>query len=94
MRSPWNILRKPIVTEKSYAAAEKTTYTFVVDKSANKNEIKYAVEQAFTVKVDRVRTATFKGKTKKMKNMVLIGTRKDWKKAFVSLKPGHRLDII
>lgn len=94
MRNPWSVIKKPIVTEKSYAKAEKNIYTFIVDKDANKLEVKNAVEKAFSVKVAKVTTAIFKGKRKKTKSMVLEGKRKDWKKAYVTLKEGHRLDII
>ncbi|MBI2901528.1 MAG: 50S ribosomal protein L23 [Planctomycetes bacterium] len=96
MRSPWTIIKKPIVTERSMANQQKGVYTFVVDRSANKHEIKWAVEQAFKsnkVKVRHVRTLVVKGKAKRMKNMLLEGRRKDWKKAYVTLKEG-RLDII
>ncbi|OHB72339.1 MAG: 50S ribosomal protein L23 [Planctomycetes bacterium RBG_16_43_13] len=94
MKNSWTVIKKPIVTEKSYALAEKNIYTFIVDKDANKNEIKNAVEEAFSVKVAAVNTAVFKGKTKMMKNMVLEGKRKDWKKAYITLKEGHRLNIM
>ncbi len=96
MRSPWLIIKRPIVTERSMANQQKNVYTFVVDKSANKHEIKWAIEQAFKsqkVKVKHVRTLVVKGKAKRMKNMLLEGRRKDWKKAYVTLKEG-RLDII
>jgi large subunit ribosomal protein L23 len=96
MRNPWVVIRKPIVTERSMANQQKNVYTFVVEKSANKHEIKHAIEEAFKankVKVKHVRTLVVKGKPKRMKNMLLEGRRKDWKKAYVTLKEG-RLDII
>lgn len=96
MRSPFIVIRKPIVTERSMANQQKNVYTFVVDMHANKSEIKRAVEEAFKgqkVKVKSVRTLVVKGKPKRMKNMLLEGRRKDWKKAYVTLKEG-RLDII
>lgn len=97
MRSPWVVIRKPLVTEKSMANQQKRVYTFVVEKSATKHEIKHAVEEAFKkdkVKVEHVRTVIVKGKSKRMKNMLLEGRRKDWKKAYVTLAEGCRLDII
>ena len=97
MRSPWQIIRRPQVTEKSMAGQQKRVYTFIVDKSATKHEIKYSIEQAFkkdNVKVEHVRTLIIKGKAKRMKNMLLEGRRKDWKKAYVTLKEGCRLDIV
>ena len=94
MKSPWDIIRKPQVTEKSMALQQKDVYTFIVDMAANKPDIKMAIESAFKVKVKAVRTQTVKGKRKRMKNMLLEGRRKDWKKAYVTLQEGHRLDII
>lgn len=95
MRNPWIVVQRPLVTEKTMAVMQKrNTYTFIVEISANKHEIKNAVEKAFSVKVDAVRTIRVKGKVKKMKNQVMEGSRKDWKKAYVTLKEGHRLDII
>ena len=77
------------------AHKENSVYTFIVERQANKAEVKHAVEKVFSVKVDRVTTLTVKGKPKSMaKNQVIEGRRKDWKKAFVTLKEGHRLDII
>lgn len=94
MRSPWVVIKKPLVTERSMANQQKRIYTFVVDRVANKHEIKHAIEKAFNVKVQKVATLIVKGKAKRMKNMLLEGRRKDWKKAYVTLKEGFRLDII
>ena len=94
MKNPWEIIRKPLVTEKSMARQQKSVYTFLVDPSATKPEVLHAVEKAFNVKVAAVRTVTVRGKVKRMKNMLLEGKRKDWKKAYVTLKEGFRLDII
>ncbi len=96
MKNPWEVIKKPLVTEKSMASQQKNVYTFIVDMSATKPEVRNAVEQAFKdskVKVGEVRLVTVKGKLKRMKNMLLEGKRKDWKKAYVTLKEG-RLDII
>ncbi len=94
MRSPWEVIKKPLVTEKSMAKQQKGVYTFVVDPRSSKPEVKHAVEKAFNVKVAFVRTVRTRGKLKRMKNMLLEGKRKDWKKAYVTLKEGFRLDII
>lgn len=94
MKNPWVVIRKPLVTERSMASQQKRVYTFVVERDANKHEIKHAVEKAWNVKVEDVRTLVVKGKAKRMKNMLLEGRRKDWKKAYVTLKEGSRLDII
>jgi large subunit ribosomal protein L23 len=94
VKSPYEILRRPVLTEKSMAGQQKNVYSFVVAPESTKPDVKHAVEKAFNVKVDRVRTVTLKGKVKRQKNMVLDGKRKDVKKAYVTLKEGFRLDII
>ncbi|HVR84351.1 MAG TPA: 50S ribosomal protein L23 [Planctomycetota bacterium] len=94
MRSPFVVIRKPVVTEKSMANQQKSVYTFIVAPDATKPEVKHSVEKAFNVKVEEVRTVQVKGKYKRMKNQLLEGKRKDWKKAYVTLKEGFRLDII
>lgn len=94
MKSPYVIIKKPVVTEKSMANQQKSVYTFIVAPDATKPEVRHAVETAFNVKVKDVRTVKVKGKLKRMKNQLLEGKRKDWKKAYVTLKEGFRLDII
>ena len=94
MRSPFIVIRKPVVTEKSMANQQKSVYTFIVAPDATKPEVKQSVEKAFNVKVEEVRTVKVKGKLKRMKNQLLEGKRKNWKKAYVTLKEGFRLDII
>lgn len=94
MRSPFIVIKKPVVTEKSMANQQKSVYTFIVAPDATKPEVKHSVEKAFNVKVEDVRTVKVKGKYKRMKNQLLQGRRKDWKKAYVTLKEGFRLDII
>lgn len=83
MRTPYDIVIKPIITEKSMEDMAESKYTFEVDKTANKAEVKKAVEQLFGVKVDKVSTMNVKGKEKRMGKHV--GRRKDWKKAIVKL---------
>jgi len=94
VRSPFIVIKKPVVTEKSMANQQKSVYTFIVAPDATKPEVKQSVEKAFNVKVQEVRTVHVKGKYKRMKNQLLQGKRKDWKKAYVTLKEGFRLDII
>jgi large subunit ribosomal protein L23 len=95
MRDPWIVIKYPILSEKSVRLQqEQNSYTFAVDRSANKNEIKHAVETIYNVKVQSVQTMIVKGKRKRMRNLILMGKRKDWKKAYVKLKEGYRLDII
>lgn len=94
MRNPYDTLRKPLVTEKTMAGQNRRVYTFVVGTEANKVDVRRAVETIYSVKVDAVRVVNVKGKIKRMKNMLLEGKRKDWKKAYVTLKEGFRLDVI
>ncbi len=83
MRSPHDIIIKPIITEASMMAMEEKKYTFKVDKKANKTEIKNAIEQIFGVKVEKVNTMNMTGKKKRMG--ANVGRRPHWKKAIVKL---------
>ena len=83
MRSPHDIIVKPIVTERSMDAMSEGKYTFVVDRKSNKTEIKNALEKIFGVKVKKVNTLNMKGKVKRQGKY--IGKRSDWKKAIVQL---------
>lgn len=92
MRSPHDILIRPVVTEKSVnLAQQENKYTFYVDKKANKIEIKRAVEELFNVKVLAVNTMNVKGKKKRVGRS--IGLTSERKKAIVTLRPGDRIDI-
>ncbi|GAW90908.1 50S ribosomal protein L23 [Calderihabitans maritimus] len=91
MRSPHEVLIKPVITEKSMALKEDNKYTFIVDKNANKIEIKKAVEELFNVKVLKVNTMNLKGKKKRMGRFE--GKTPDRKKAIVTLKPGDKIDL-
>lgn len=93
MRNPYEVLIKPVITEKAtnLQTAKQPQYTFRVRISANKNEIKKAVEAAFKVKVQSVNTVRVKGKMRRVR--VQIGKRPDWKKAFITLKKGERIEI-
>ena len=83
MKSAYDIIRKPVLTEKSYAELPDMTYTFIVDKDANKVEIRKAVEEVFNVKVDSVRTVNSLGKIKRQG--AHQGRRPSTKKAYVTL---------
>ena len=80
----FDIIIKPLLSEKSYKDIENKKYTFVVDKKANKIEIKQAVEKIFGVKVEKVNTANVDGKLKRQGKTQ--GYTSDYKKAFVQLK--------
>ncbi len=86
-----DIIIKPVVTEKTMNLLADNKYTFIVDKRANKVEIKNAVEEIFKVKVDKVSTMNMQGKLKRMGRYE--GRKASRKKAVVSLKPGHRITL-
>lgn len=94
----WEILKSPVVTEKSVILKEDSTdenndrnvgqvLTFRVDRKAGKLDIKKAVEEIFNVKVAAVRTVNYEGKIKRRGR--LEGRRPNWKKAYVTLKKGE-----
>lgn len=83
-----DIIRRPIITERSMDQVADKKYTFEVAKDANKIEIKKAVEEIFKVEVAKVTTMNYKGKPKRMG--VHSGYRADWKKAVVKLTEGSK----
>ncbi len=92
MKDPRDVIFEPVVSEKSYDLIDDlNTYTFIVDKRANKTEIKQAVEAIFDVKVDSVNTHNRQGKIKR--TGWVMGRRKDTKRALVKLRTGHSIDI-
>ena|SRR5687768_2182972 len=92
MRSPYEILRRPRITEKGSRLAESTpTVVFEVPRDANKTEIKNAVQAVFNVEVISVRTAIMRGKIKRRGRNV--GKRPNWKKAMVKLAEGQEIDF-
>lgn len=86
--NPYDILVKPVVTERTMKEAETKKYTFNVKKEANKYQIKDAVEQVFAVKVAKVNTMNMNGKLKRMGKTE--GKRPDWKKAIITLTPDSK----
>ena len=84
------IIRRPLVTEKSTMLREEGTniIAFEVDPKANKIQVKDAVEQLFKVKVEDVRLFNVRGKVKRMGRYA--GKRRDWRKAYVRLKEGEK----
>ena len=87
----FDIIQRPVVTEKSSMASEQNKVTFKVRKDAEKPEIKQAVEEIFGVTVVAVNTITIKGKTKRFRG--LPGQRSDIKKAVVTLAEGQTIDL-
>ena len=83
MKDPRDIIRRPVITEKSTDLMSEKKYVFEVDPKANKTEIKQAVEQIFGVKVEKVNTMNVRGKVKRFSRF--SGRRPNWKKAIVKL---------
>ena len=93
MKTVWDIIKAPVITEKALVAKEESQdgrqlLTFRVEKHATKPEIKKAVETIFQVKVDRVRTINYMGKTARRGRYE--GRKPSWKKAYVTLKQGEK----
>jgi large subunit ribosomal protein L23 len=86
------IIKRPVISEKSTLQKEVANQiSFEVDRKANRIEIKKAIQSLFSVQVDGVRTLQIKGKFKRRGR--IIGKRRDWKKAIVTLKPGERIEF-
>jgi large subunit ribosomal protein L23 len=108
MSTIWNVLKAPVVTEKALDMKDESiedirdsknkktikrdrqVLTFRVANGASKHAIKTAVETIFKVKVDQVRVINYRGKT--VRRGRTFGRKSDYKKAYVTLKPGHRVD--
>ncbi len=88
MMTPYDIVKKPIVSERSMDDMAERKYTFIVDMRANKTEIKRAVETIFGVKVEKVNTIRVIGKYKRMG--AHVGKRPDRKKAIIKLTPDSK----
>jgi large subunit ribosomal protein L23 len=91
VKNPRDVILKPVVSEKSYALLDANTYTFIVEKGANKTEIKEAVQAIFSVRVTSVNTLHRKGKRKRTRQT--FGVRKSTKRALVTLHPDDKIEI-
>ena len=88
----YDIIKRPVITEKTNIQKEDNNQlSFEVDMRANRVEIAQAIEKIFSVKVAKTCTAHVKGKVKRRGR--ILGKRKDWKKAIVTLMPGERIDF-
>ena len=88
----YDVIRRPIITEKTNIQKDQANQvTFEVDPRANRIEIKRAVEKIFNVKVADARTMHVTGKIKRRGRV--LGKRRDWKKAIVTLMPGERIEF-
>jgi large subunit ribosomal protein L23 len=92
MRNVHEVIVRPVITEKSTDQLDRLhAYTFVVDRDANKVEIRHAVETLFKVRVKDVRTMRYRGKERRVGRHV--GRRAAWKKAVVTLREGDTIEI-
>lgn len=88
----YTVIRKPLVTEKSTIARdEENKYLFEVDRKATKIDIRNAVEKIFKVHVVNVRTMNMTGKKKRIGR--IVGRRRNWKKAAITLTPGSSIEV-
>jgi len=93
MKDPRDVILRPVVSEKSYAAYDANVYTFVVAPDANKIEIRQAVEQLFGKRVAKVATLNRKAKRIRNRRTGAYHLRTSQKRAIVTLAPGDRIDI-
>ena len=91
MKSPHDVIIEPVVSEKSYSLLDNGRYTFIVHPSANKTEIKQAVEAIWGVRVRKVNTLNRAGK--RVRFGLVQGRRKQTKRAIVTLAEGDEIDI-
>lgn len=88
-----NVIISPIITEKSMSHAASGKYSFVVDKNANKQDIKNAIEKSFNVSVTKVATSIVKGRTARTGQRRIEKKVTPFKKAIVALKPGEKIGL-
>jgi large subunit ribosomal protein L23 len=94
MTTIYDILRRPIITEKtSFQSGKLNQYVFEVDRKASKAQIKEAVEALFDVDVMRVNVTNAPAKRSRRRNRRLLVRRPGYKKAIVTLKPGDTIDV-
>ena len=86
------IILRPLITEKNTNLMVFNKYSFEVDRNANKTQIKHAIEEIFNVTVTKVHTMNMRGKMRR--RGMQIGYTADWKKAIVTLAPGHKIDLV
>jgi len=87
----YEVLRRPLITEKNTMLVEQNKYAFEVARNANKPQIKDAVEKAFKVKVASVNVMCVPGKMRRAGRQ--RGMTSPWKKAVVTLAPGHKIEL-
>ena len=87
----YEVLRRPLITEKNTLLQAEGKYSFEVDREANKHQVKQAVEKAFNVKVTAVNMMTVPGKRRRVGRQEVL--THSWKKAIVTLKPGDKIEL-
>ena len=87
----YEVLRRPVITEKNTMLQAQGKYAFEIAREANKPQIKQAVEKAFKVKVLAVNVMTVPGKTRRVGRQQVL--TQSWKKAIVTLKPGDKIEL-
>ncbi|MGC9522375.1 MAG: 50S ribosomal protein L23 [Anaerolineae bacterium] len=92
--SIYDIIVRPLETEKAYLMREQGKYAFIVHLYANKLEIKRAVEEIYDVQVDQVHTMVMPGKMTRMRGRRAVARRGPWKKAIVTLAPNERIEAL
>ena len=93
MKNLYQVIKRPIITEKSTSRVAENKYTFEVDKRASKNEIGRAVEKVFGVTVLDVKTANVRGKAVRAGRRRAAAKKSDWKKAVVTVKEGEKIEL-
>jgi large subunit ribosomal protein L23 len=91
MNSPYEVIIRPVVTERSFDLMEQGKYTFEVARTAPKEEIRLAIEKLFDVHVVKVNTINVKPKNRRVR--YVAGNTRQWKKAIVTLAPGETIEV-
>ena len=91
MNSPYEVIIRPIVTERSFDLMEQGKYTFEVARTAPKEEIRAAIEKLFDVHVIKVNTINVKPKNRRVR--YVAGKTRQWKKAIVTVAPGEQIEV-
>jgi len=91
VKDPREVIKAPVISEKSYGLLDDNKYTFVVDPRANKTQIKQAIQDIFDVKVVKIATQNRRGKSKR--RGLVVGKRPDTKRAIVTLAEGDEIEL-
>jgi len=91
VKDPRDVIIRPVISEKTYELLDENKYTFIVDKRANKTEIRQAIEAIFEVRVLGVNTMNRPGKRKR--RGWVVGKRPDTKRAIVKVAPGDEIEL-